>query len=460
MSAEELRDLLAQLAGQRPPFSEPIAPRALELLQPSDGLGYSQFNELMLLLGYDRVTMAFFQYLVDGSTEYHDGSAFRSLEELRTGVERFQKVAMYLFGNIKYAFKKLSRDRARLEYELATLQEIDTVHFKARHPPLVELNEIPPDQTYYLGYVVQDEIAERERTAPNDPDVLAQRAILEDTIAKGRQNHKAYLACDHLDVYIATSMRQRHEFAMISRLTREIFADRALHDLRLRYFDPTQAYCDNRIDKGLAEALMLRRAKCTVYLAQEMDTLGKDSELASTLAQGKPVIALIPEITKSFVESFLSDLGKHYPRRTQQEIALEQFRCLDPELAWTDDKVRRWLSERPDSADDVKEHLFAVMKRRYDSRARTLRERHPLGIQVNLETGVANGVLVVRTVRDCARLIRAIVTKTLRFSLQRDDLPLGYLMLREEISGCVFRVVTGDEMLTNTFWNYYLEPAE
>jgi hypothetical protein len=50
---------------------------------------------------------------------------------------------------------------------------------------------------------------------------------------------------------------------------------------------PTQAYCSDRIDKGIAEALMLKRAQCTIYLAQESDTLGKDSELASTLAQGK-----------------------------------------------------------------------------------------------------------------------------------------------------------------------------
>ena len=46
--------------------------------------------------------------------------------------------------------------------------------------------------------------------------------------------------------------------------------------------------------EGLAEALMLRRAACTIYFAQENDTLGKDSELASTLAQGKPVIAFVP----------------------------------------------------------------------------------------------------------------------------------------------------------------------
>jgi hypothetical protein len=72
--------------------------------------------------------------------------------------------------------------------------------------------------------------------------------------------------------------------------------NRCLKELDLRYFDPTQAYTDNRVNKGLVEALMLKRARCTVYSVQDTDTLGKHSELASTLAQGKPVIAYIPDL--------------------------------------------------------------------------------------------------------------------------------------------------------------------
>ena len=33
-------------------------------------------------------------------------------------------------------------------------------------------------------------------------------------------------------------------------------------------------------------------------------------------------------------------------------------------------------------------------------------------------------------------------------------------MLRESISGCVFRIATANLMLTNAFWNSYLEPAQ
>ena len=35
-----------------------------------------------------------------------------------------------------------------------------------------------------------------------------------------------------------------------------------------------------------------------------------------------------------------------------------------------------------------------------------------------------------------------------------------YTVLREKISRCIYRVMTTDAMLTNTFWNFYIDPAE
>ena len=99
-----------------------------------------------------------------------------------------------------------------------------------------------------------------------------------------------------MDVYVATSMRKPIDFWNVHHFASKLFTSPLLKDLKLRWFDPTQAYCPNRLDKGLVEALMLKRARCTIYLAQESETLGKDSELATTLVQGKPVIAYVPSL--------------------------------------------------------------------------------------------------------------------------------------------------------------------
>src|SRR5690606_33430392 len=136
---------------------------------------------------------------------------------------------------------------------------------------------------------------------PDDQDTRALEERRGQVVAQGIRNQSAYLVSDHLDVYVATSMREQHEYLLVSQFCRQLFSHEMLAPLKLRWFDPTQAYCRDRIDKGLAEALMLKRAKCTIYLVQETDTLGKDSELASTLAQGKPVIAFVPSADEGYV---------------------------------------------------------------------------------------------------------------------------------------------------------------
>ena len=95
----------------------------------------------------------------------------------------------------------------------------------------------------------------------------------------------------------------------------------------------------------------------------------------------------------------------------------------------------------------------------YERRALTLREKHPLAIQVNLKTGVANGVLVVRDIPTCAKLIRRILTNTMDFEV-KDDIQTNYWHLRETETSSIYRVVTKDPKLTNCFWNFYREKEE
>jgi hypothetical protein len=263
-----------------------------------------------------------------------------------------------------------------------------------------------------------------------------------------------------MDVYVATSMRERHEYLFVNDITSKVFRHPRLLHLKLRWFDPTQAFCHDRIDKGLSEALMLKRAKCTLYLAQESDTLGKDSELASTLAQGKPVIAFVPSVENeaAYVEALIQTIARVQSGKSESEIVRDQLGVFAPKLAWEDPSIRAWLDsgENAPSLADIKLVLGRQIRSHYDKRARALKEQHPLGIQINLVDGVANGVLVVRTIEDCANLIYRVLTHRLQFQLEPTQVDgKTYLVLRETISGSVFRVVTGDAMLTNAFWNFF-----
>ncbi len=456
MNPTEIKEVLEKLTGQNAHL-DATDPSLTVLNAPGEGLGYSQLNELLLLFGFDRITRQFFRYLLDETTEYEPGLAFQSREQLCESVKRFRKLAVLLFGNVKYGFKILSRD-TDLRATLLNLKPLKESEFKSRHNPILPHVEIDSNETYLTGYLIQRQVHEALLLNPLNSEMLEIERRRLRAVETAKKNQKAYLASDHLDIYVATSMRERHEFKAINRITTEIFSHHALNGLKLRWFDPTQAYCQNRIDKGLAEALMLRRASCTIYLAQESDTLGKDSELASTLAQGKPVVAYIPEVTDEFFENHCQGLKEDKSSsESMVDLLLGQLRIYAPELAWKDPNVRGWCSN-PELTEvaDLKSLVQSKMKVHFDNRARTLKDSHPLGIQINLDTGVSNGVLVVRSIDKCARLVCNIVLQSLEFDLVEND---DALELREKISGCIFRVMTKDSMLVNTFWNFYLNPA-
>lgn len=65
-----------------------------------------------------------------------------------------------------------------------------------------------------------------------------------------------------MDIYFATSMRKAWEYQDLYDFIERLMGQEELNELDLRYFDPTQAYTDNRVNKGLVEALMLKRARC------------------------------------------------------------------------------------------------------------------------------------------------------------------------------------------------------
>jgi hypothetical protein len=506
---------------------------ATVLADDSRPLGCSQFNELLLMVNKDRVEGPFFRYFFGAGC---------TVGQISAGVERFQKTAMLLYGNFAFAYRTLSRlkDEDAFLRALGTAArepDEELKRFMARKPKLLEIDAIDRDRTPYVGYLSANLITgEYERCellcraleklggSADWPEYMAEVTalasgeecpVLEETIRNYRaqhpqagvaewagfleasraslsalrtrvahvrhraaQNQTTYLTWDHMDVYFATSMRKAWEYEDLYDFIQKLMSTPELQDLGIRHFDPTQSYADNRINKGLVEALMLKRARCTVYSVQDTDTLGKDSELASTLAQGKPVIAYVPNLN---VDERAAQLASEDPVTVLERLRFvlyadeqlarrlsDQEYCLldevDDELR-TFDTARIWLS-LPDAAaverlrtklGDRLPALCSIIARSekavYDKRAQTLRESHPLALQVNLETGVANGVLVVRGIPECAALLRRILLHQMEFSLEEEE---GMWYLREKVSGSIYRVVTNDPKVTNCFWNFYL----
>lgn len=431
-------------------------------------LGRRQFNEILLLCKETRVTEEFFKYFTADTGTFKPGDFPRL-------IERLKKHSMLQYGNFRFALKKLIKSKnidADLGIWVKSPNEI-IEEFENRPEPIMEIQKISRKLVSHLGYLIKEK----------DIDVLE----------GGIFNTKVYLTSDYLDVYVATSMREEIDFHNVFDLCEGVFSSTKIKKLNLRYFDPTQSYHQNRIAKGLIEGLMLKRAKCTIYAAQESDSFGKDSELAATLAQGKPVIAYIPKYDPNDWRRLeglvnlplikLLDKAEIYQNKAPQKIWRRYYApfmdAVEGYLRKAEKAIKKGKLEAIVPEDQFKESLIINEKKFkdiicfiakaeadfYDARADILKTIHPLGLQINLESGAANGVLIARSYKECVELLYAILTNQLEFEIikpgekkegeyPRDD--LNYLLC-EKISKCAFRVVIKDELLTNSFWNFYLE---
>lgn len=521
---------------------------------------HDHFNTILTFYGERPVTRAFYeQFLGHGN--------FNSVEAFESRVRYFQKTAIRIYGSFRMAFKTLSISD-NLEIELAPLKAIAEEHYTQRRP-FESIRPIARERLDDLGYISAERVKKQNRERHDlssklrelaqwvqedpdgsilnfpakklhriqtllrkfesdleieenlfskvDPDELlreAQRLAPEDedlvriaeTQDRGQENLAAYLTEAYMDIYIATSMRERADFISVNTFVETIFSDPLIAKLHLRYFNPTLSWIADRVAKGLVEALMLRRASLTVYMAQKGDTFGKDSEASVALGQGKPVIVYVPRLfnAKANLDSEALMKRSEYSLRLQmQDLGLEldddldkqgmvakiltqELRSLGPvtlaqvvEEHWADfdlygelkalkpeqrqlanaylDQLtlRRSGQERPLPPVEICEVLIEKLVQVaifFERRAHTFKEIHPLALQVILSSGVLNGIIVVRSAESCTRMIHQLLTNTIETELNVE--PENYRLL-EKHTGSTLRVISRHQLLTNAFWTQY-----
>jgi hypothetical protein len=457
-------------------------------------MSFEQLNEVLLLMNQSRIGLDFFIYFSKNDCV--------TLQELKECVVQFRGYAMLRFGNFRFAFKELlSKDEIEIGEILEPFSENsdDAEPFFTQRPAkILDISSIERDLISYIGELSgrilgkEEEfwIKEAEKAKQNNDkkkfrellSIKRQLNTRKNAIAKVEKqaiaNSDVYLTWDCMDVYIATSMRNKWEYEETYDFIRSVFSDAKLQSLKLRYFDPTQSKCGNARDKGLIEGLMLKRSLCAIYMAQEGDTMGKDSELAATLSQSKPVIAYVPEYdrkefaskianyqldyfrtrlkildvegTLNECEEELSKVDKKYQKLIDVFLEkLDQFKRIEP---YTLLKTEQKFKSQYQDFSKICEIISIAQCHSFNNRVKSLTGAHPLCMQVDWRSGVTNGILVVRKPSDCAHLLYRLLTNRMNFAIKR---AIGCTILEEEISQCAYRVITDNEKLTNCFWNYF-----
>lgn len=516
-----------------------------------------EFRRLLVFYGIREISRKFFD-------RYLGPDSFQTIDTFDDSIQKFHRDAIRLFSTFTEAFERMNSNED-LDSILMPLQPRSDDHYRQRRA-LQLIEPIPEERLSDLGYIsaekVRQEEAERRvlsdflkelasnlRTDPealskigenrrrrmdsmlrkfnstlqhglfsqlfkDDPDKIERESKrlapkaegdlqrIAETQGRAKQNLCNYLSADHIDVYVATSMRSEADFISVHRFSNSLFAHADIHPYHLRYFDPTQSWIEDRVAKGLVEALMLRRAHFTIYMAQKTDTFGKDSEASVALGLGRPVIVYVPKLVipgcevdsdalanndRAALERMIHAEGEGPEAEVDASIDDEGLltrlltirlkKINDTDLInaindhWADfdlasedarfpdgtkEIYRQWLEEvakkgamasppRADIRDNIIKTLIATVAR-FERRAKMFREVHPLALQVILSSGVLNGILVVRSVDSCARVLKASIRNELSLDLNIDD--FNYRLI-ERTTRSTIRVISRHKLLQN-----------
>jgi hypothetical protein len=275
-------------------------------------------------------------------------SSIESLDQFRWGIYRLYVDALLYFGDVRTAYHSL-RTRSEDALKLFFISKRYDTDYLKRRGPAMRLQPIAKDTRYLIsemacksyatpasgssdlrnclldafeshnvqggGKVTIRKLFELSKKAPPERQgefLFSADDILNDEVQDRNELEQKYdrvfaafqtarqsalintdyflSMVNELDVYVATSMRDREDFRKMGDFCEHIFRNPTLVHLNLRYFDPTMSAAEGHEDKGLIECLMVKSAKVLVYCAGKRDSFGKDAEAAMALSLGKPVI--------------------------------------------------------------------------------------------------------------------------------------------------------------------------
>ena len=368
-------------------------------------------------------------------------------EKLREIFKEAQEKGLYTREEIETLAKEKKEDLLDL-WANAGISDVDDLILSEEEPSPISFKQLVATIDYYCAHCERKQIEEARK--------------------KGKRNTIQYLSTQVIDVYVATSMRNPLDFSMNSIFVNNLRNHDEIRDFDLTFFDPTQAYLPDRIQKGLLENIMVARTSITIYNAQESDTFGKDAEAGITHAFGKPVIVYVPRLFgEDLPKTLMKKIDKIGVYRELQKVysdldslALEErddflnrFRdkgyLTEPEvkklkkpdkdkkeaIEYIVDKKIKPLMNRLEVHDMGIELLqkgynpsqpeepvveFCIKRiNKLEERALLFRELHPLTFQISPLDGIARGVFVTRSVDKTAELLRALLMGKLEYEVKQ-----------------------------------------
>lgn len=375
--------------------------------------------------------------------EWTSASAITSLAHLKWGLHRLFTDGLLYFGNVRTAYRKL---RGLTMKELRSFfgqRRYDTQLIRNRGPAL-PLTVIPKDDRYLISEMACKSYGDQSELPGELKDALLQawrshlaqgggaitiRRLLEGNVVAdkyvGRQQEFIFSADDVLEEQVASEEELEQKYG---RVAKKFLDARASALMNTRYYLSMVGDLD-------------------VYVATSMRTR-QDFRNMATACESIFADKRLDKLQLRYFDPTLSAAAGHEDKGL--------IECLMVKCA----KVLVFCAGEKDSFGKDVEAAMALSLGKpvvfycdQAQRSRFYREVHPLSRLIEFATGVAVGAMVTDSLEEVSELLYRIFENRMEYRLEQPK--LGYLRLREELTQSVVRLQTNDQMLAETFWNYY-----
>ena len=427
-------------------------------------LSNAQLNQLLVFGHQAPVSQGFFSYYWLKSPSNHPYSMDRlkgfdrkwltgaeeitSLSHLKWGMLRLFTDALLYFGNVRTAFRVLrvlSRDE--LESFFAK-RRFDTKAIKNRGDVLT-FTSISRDDRYLISEMASKSFGDSPETEGEMLTALKEAYESHKDKNVGDPTFRQLITGNLPKVYLAR--QKEFKFSMDDILDEPI---RSEEDFIAKFDSVASKYFEAR-KRALAntEHYLSMANDLDVYVATSMRVRDDFRDMASFCE-------------RVFGSSALTDLHLRYFDPTLSAALGHEDKGLIECLMVKCAKVLVYCAGKSDSYGKDAEAAMALSLGKpvifycdEERRSRFYREVHPLSRLIEFETGVAVGAMVTDRAQDVVELLRRLFNNDMQYSLKQHPDRKKYLRIEEGLTGSVVRVQTDYQMLTETFWNHYHNPA-
>ena len=374
--------------------------------------------------------------------EFLSGQEIGSLEHLKWGMYRLYVDSLLWFGNIRTGYRWL---RSKNETELQDFfleKRFDTELIRGRGPSL-GLAEIAKDNRYLISEMACKSYGDSPMSSSELKEALFEsfrshsatgggpvtiRSLLEGQIPEkfsDRQGQFIFSADDVLEEMVETEDDIEKKY--------EAVAD--------KFFDAREAALRN------TNLYLSMVGDLDVYVATSMRTRQDFRDMAD-FCDAVFDLDSLSNLNIRYFDPTLSAASGHEDKGL---IECLMVKCAKVLVYCAGDKESYGKDAEAAMALSLGKPVIFYCDQ--EQRKRFYRDVHPLSRLIEFETGVAVGAMVTDKPHEVSELLRRIFENQMEYELEKPK--PNYLRLKEKLTDSVVRLQTSDQMVSETFWNYY-----